>query len=98
MGYEQVEDGTPFCFLAAAVSRQSDQRRQNHWERPIADQQPSSELPLPLRLWRPSWLDWSIACSATACHSSTEERSFTTPSTANCKSTILNAKPPILDS
>src|SRR5258708_7566098 len=30
-----------------------------------------------------------------ACHSSTEERSFTTPSTANCKLTISNAKPPI---
>src|SRR5258708_32791627 len=43
MGYEQVEDGTPFCFLAAAVSRQSDQRRQNHWERPIAHQQSSHQ-------------------------------------------------------
>src|SRR5215469_2444360 len=43
MRYEQVENGTPFCFLVAAVSRQSDQRRQNHWERPIADQQSSHE-------------------------------------------------------
>src|SRR5437660_409057 len=43
MGYEQVEDGTPFCFLATAVSRQPDQRRQDHWERPIADQQSSHE-------------------------------------------------------
>ena len=34
MGYEQVEDGTPFCFLAAAVSRQSDQRRQNQGRLP----------------------------------------------------------------
>ena len=28
-----------FCFLAAALSGQSDQRRQDHWERSAADEQ-----------------------------------------------------------
>src|SRR5258708_4939552 len=39
MGHEQMEDRGPFCFLAAAVSGQSNQRRQDHWERSAADQQ-----------------------------------------------------------
>src|SRR6266481_951315 len=34
-----MEGRTPFCFLAAARSRQSHQRRQNHWKRAAADQQ-----------------------------------------------------------
>jgi hypothetical protein len=29
----------PFCILAAAVSRQSNQRRQNHWQRETTDQE-----------------------------------------------------------
>ena len=33
------EDRAPFRFLAATVSGQSHQRRQDHWERPPADQQ-----------------------------------------------------------
>ena len=39
MGYEQMGDRGSFRFLAAAVSRQSHQRRQNHWERSTADEQ-----------------------------------------------------------
>ena len=31
-------DREPFCFLATAVSGQSNQRRQDHWERSAADQ------------------------------------------------------------
>src|SRR5437016_5470908 len=34
MGYEQMENRGPFCFLAAAVSGQSHQREQGHWQRP----------------------------------------------------------------
>src|SRR6266478_4089706 len=41
MGHEQMEPGTPFCFLATTVSGQQDQRGQNHWEGAIADQQSS---------------------------------------------------------
>src|SRR6201988_5319608 len=39
MGYEQMGDRGPFCFLAAALSGQSNQRRQSHWERSAADEQ-----------------------------------------------------------
>ena len=39
MGYEQMGDRTPFCFLAAAVSGQSHQWPEDHWERSAADQQ-----------------------------------------------------------
>jgi transposase len=39
MGYEQMGDRGPFCFLAAALSGQSHQRRQDHWERSAADEQ-----------------------------------------------------------
>src|SRR5262245_9017450 len=39
MGYEQMEDGGPFCFLAPALSRQQSQWGQDHWERSAADQQ-----------------------------------------------------------
>ena len=38
MGYEQVEDRGPFRFLVTAVSGQPNQRRQDHWQRPAADQ------------------------------------------------------------
>jgi hypothetical protein len=34
-----MENGEPFCILAAAVSRQSNQRRQNHWQRETTDQE-----------------------------------------------------------
>jgi hypothetical protein len=40
MGYEQVEDREPFCFLAEAVSGQQNQWGQSHWERSHAHQQP----------------------------------------------------------
>src|SRR5882762_6776996 len=40
MGYEQVEDREPFCFLAEAVSGQQNQWGQTHWERSHAHQQP----------------------------------------------------------
>src|SRR5271155_1840878 len=39
MGYEQMGDRGPFCFLAAVLSGQSHQRRQDHWERSAADEQ-----------------------------------------------------------
>src|SRR5207245_5059169 len=39
MGYEQMENGGPFRFLAAAVSGQSHQREQGHWQRATPDQQ-----------------------------------------------------------
>jgi len=39
MGYEQVEDREPFCFLAEAVSGQQNQWRQSHWERSHVHQQ-----------------------------------------------------------
>src|ERR1700741_1436208 len=39
MGYEQMGDRGPFCFLAAALSGQSHQRRQDHWKRSAADEQ-----------------------------------------------------------
>jgi transposase len=35
----KMENGEPFCILAAAVSRQSNQRRQNHWQRETTDQE-----------------------------------------------------------
>src|SRR5437879_9133085 len=38
MGYEQMENRGPFCFLAAARSGQSHQREQGHWQRPAAHQ------------------------------------------------------------
>src|SRR5262249_2289273 len=38
MGYEQVADGEPFCFLATPVSGQQSERRQSYWEREIANQ------------------------------------------------------------
>src|ERR1700674_3041640 len=40
MGYEQVEDREPFCFLAEAVSGQQNQWGQSHRERSHAHQQP----------------------------------------------------------
>src|SRR6266853_3014265 len=39
MGHDQMAGRGPFCFLVAAVSRQSHQRRQNHWKRAAADHQ-----------------------------------------------------------
>src|SRR5260370_15188187 len=39
MGYEQMGDRGPFRFLVAAVSGQSYQREQGHWERATAHQQ-----------------------------------------------------------
>ena len=39
MGHDQMEGRAPFCFLVAAISRQSHQRRQNHWKRPAANHQ-----------------------------------------------------------
>src|SRR5258708_31632112 len=41
MGYEQMGDRGPFRFLVAAVSGQSDQREQGHWQRATAHQQQS---------------------------------------------------------
>src|SRR5262249_19815405 len=40
MGYDQMEDGGPFCLMVAAVSRQQDQWQQDHWQRSTTDQQP----------------------------------------------------------
>jgi hypothetical protein len=40
MGYEQVEDREPFCFLVEAVSGQQNQWGQRHGERSHAHQQP----------------------------------------------------------
>jgi len=45
MGYEQMGDRGPFRFLATAVSRQSNQRGQDHRERSAADQQQSNPRP-----------------------------------------------------
>src|SRR5216683_2863699 len=39
MGYEQMGDRGPFRFMVAAVSGQSHQREQGHWERATAHQQ-----------------------------------------------------------
>jgi hypothetical protein len=36
-----MEDGEPFCFLAPSMSRQQNQRRQDHWQGTIAHQQSS---------------------------------------------------------
>src|SRR5262249_17213491 len=41
MGYEQMADREPFCFLAAPVPGQSHQWRQDHWQRAAAHQQQS---------------------------------------------------------
>jgi hypothetical protein len=38
-----MEDREPFCFLAAVMSRQQDQRRQDHWQGSIAHQQSSHQ-------------------------------------------------------
>lgn len=55
------------------------------WDMSKWNCEPSSALPLQSKLWQPSWLDWSTACCATACNSSTGERSFMTLNTARCR-------------
>src|SRR5689334_1444149 len=36
MGYEQMEDRGPLCFLVTSMSRQQNQWRQDYWERSAA--------------------------------------------------------------
>src|SRR6266478_10061393 len=44
MGYGQMGDRRPFRFLATSVSGQSNQRRQDHWERSAADEESGQYL------------------------------------------------------
>src|SRR6266566_1583641 len=44
MGYGQMGDRGPFRFLATSVSGQSNQRRQDHWERSAADEESGQYL------------------------------------------------------